>query len=125
MSMFGIAKNMEEYLKNSMANWKTELFVYGQSLGQVNMKRGICQGDSLSPLLFVLCMIPLTLLLRQTKAEYQFKGRHEKINHLLYIDDLKLYGKDEAQIDSLVNRCISLVRTLEWNLGLQSAVSLY
>ena len=102
---------MEEYLKNSMANWKTELFVYGQSLGQVNMKRGICQGDSLSPLLFVLCMIPLTLLLRQTKAEYQFKGRHEKINHLLYIDDLKLYGKDEAQIDSLVNRCISLVRT--------------
>ena len=84
-----------------MENWKTELFVYGQSLGQVNMKRGICQGDSLSPLLFVLCMIPLTLLLRQTKAGYQFKGRHEKINQLLYIDDLKLCGKDEAQIDSL------------------------
>ena len=61
MSMFGIAKNMEEFLKNSMAKWKTELFVYGQSLGQVNIKRGIFQGDSLSPLLFVLCMIPLTL----------------------------------------------------------------
>ena len=102
MSMFGIAKNMEEFLKNSMANWKTELFVYAQSLGQVNIKRGIFQGDSLSPLLFVLCMISLTLLLRQTKAGYQFKGRHEKINHLLYMDDLKLYGKDEAQIDSLV-----------------------
>ena len=58
MSMFGIAKNMEEFLKNIMANWKTELFVYGQSLGQVNIKRGIFQGDSLSPLLFLLCMIP-------------------------------------------------------------------
>ena len=63
MSMFEIAKNMEEFL-----NWKTELFVYGQSLGQVNIKRGIFQGDSLSPLLFVLCMIPLTLPLRQTKS---------------------------------------------------------
>ena len=41
MSMFGIAKNMEELLKSSMANWKTEHFVYGQSLGQVNIKRGI------------------------------------------------------------------------------------
>ena len=108
-----------------MANWKTELFVYGQSLGQVNIKRGIFQGDSLSPLLFMLCMIALTLLLRQTKAGYQFKGRHEEINHLLYMDDLKLHGKDEAQIESLVSRCIRLVRMLEWNLGLQSVVSLY
>ena len=45
MSMFGIAKNMDEFLKSSMANWKTELFVYGQSLGQVNIKRSIFQGD--------------------------------------------------------------------------------
>ena len=60
------------------------------------------------------------------KAGYQFKGRHEKVNHLLYMDDLKLYGKDEAQIDSLVkSEYIRLVRILEWNLGLQSAVSLY
>ena len=88
--------------KEQHGNLENRIFVYGQSLGQVNIKSGIFQGDSLSPLLFALCMIPLTLLLRQTKAGYQFKGRHEKINHLLYIDDLKLYGKDEAQIDSLV-----------------------
>ena len=118
MSMFGIAKNMEEFLKNSMANWKTELFVYGQSLGQVNIKRGIFQGDSLSPLLFVLCMIPLTLLLRQTKAGYQFKGRHEKINHLLCMDDLKLYGKDEAQIDSLVKSVYTFSTDIGMEFGL-------
>ena len=47
-SMFGIAKYMKEFLKNNMANWKTELFVDGQSLGQDKIKRGILQGDSLS-----------------------------------------------------------------------------
>ena len=63
--MFEIAKNIQ-FLKNS--SWETELFVNGQGLRQVNIKKGILQGDGLSPLLFVLCMITLALLLRQTKA---------------------------------------------------------
>jgi len=33
-----------------MGNWKTELNVYGTTLGEVNIRRGIFQGDSLSPL---------------------------------------------------------------------------
>ena len=60
-------------------------------------------------------MTPLTLLLRQTKAGYRFKERHAMINHLLYMDDLKLYGKDEAQIDSLVK----LVYTFSMDIGME------
>ena len=37
-----------------MANWKTVLTSGGTDLGQVDIRRGIFQGDSLSPLLFVL-----------------------------------------------------------------------
>ena len=37
------------------------------------------------------------------KAGYQFGTQRLCINHLLFMDDLKLYVKDEKQVDSLVN----------------------
>ena len=61
--------------------------IYNQSLGRVDMKRGIFQGDSLSPLLFVLCLIPLTLILYKSESAYQFSSTKEKIYHLLFMDD--------------------------------------
>ena len=41
-------------------------------LGEVAIKRGIFQRDSLPPLVFVLAMIPLSLILRKAKAAYDF-----------------------------------------------------
>ena len=66
-------------------------------------RRGIFQGDSLSPLLFVMMMIPLTSVPRQTKISYELKKRGKKINDLLFMNDLKLFAKNEDQIDNLVN----------------------
>ena len=51
--MFGIAVNVRQFLLSSMENGKTELTSCGQRLGVLNTYRGIFQGDSLSPLLFV------------------------------------------------------------------------
>ena len=59
--MFGIANTIQDFLNNSMKSWKLELNASGEKLGQVDIRRGIFQGDSLSPL-FVLCMVPLTWL---------------------------------------------------------------
>ena len=47
-------------------------------------------------------MIPLSLLLRKVKASYKWGKKKFKLNHLLLMDDLKLFGKSEDQIDSLV-----------------------
>ena len=60
-------------------------------LGEAEIKRGIFQGDSLLPLVFVLSLIPLSLILRKVKAAYEFSESKEKIN-LLFMDDLKLYS---------------------------------
>ena len=76
-------------------------------LGEVDIKQGIFQGDSLSPLVFVLALIPLSLILRKAKAAYEFSGSKVKINHLLFMDDLKLYSCNEKELDLLVQtRCI-------------------
>ena len=46
-------------------------------------------------------MIPLTHVLCKAKTRYTFGGG-EKINHLLFIDDLQLYAKSENEIKGLV-----------------------
>ena len=68
MEMFGVAVNVRSFVNASMKQWNIELTAGNQRLGNVKIKRGIFQGDSLSPLLFIFVMIPLTLVLRQTKA---------------------------------------------------------
>ena len=86
-----------------MKQWNKELTASNQSFGSMKIRRGTFQGDSLSPLVFVLLMIPLKLVLRQAKTSYELKIGGKKINHLLFMDDLKLFAKNEDQIDSLVN----------------------
>ena len=70
--------------------------------GEVEIKQGIFQGDSLSPLVFVLALILLSLILRKTKTAYEFSESKEKINHLLFVDDLKLYSRSEKELYSSV-----------------------
>ena len=58
--------------------------------------------NSLSPLPFVVALIPLSMVLGQTRSGYEQGNRKGHINHLPFVDDLKLYGKNEKQVDTLV-----------------------
>ena len=104
-----------------MNSWNTLLTVYGQILGQVRIQRGIFQGDSLSPLLFVAALIPLTIILRQTQLGYQISKYSTKISHLHYMDDLKLHEKSTAELESLLNIVRYSAMTYRWNLAKTNA----
>ena len=52
--------------------------------------------------MFVLALFPLSLILRKVKAAYKFSECKEKINHLLFMDDLMLYSRREKELNSLV-----------------------
>ena len=102
LDFFRVTENITSLLVNSMGKWKVMLCSGNSELGEVEIKQGIFQGDSLSPLMFVLALIPLSLILRKAKAAYEFSESKEKINHLLFMDDLKLYSWSEKGLDSLV-----------------------
>lgn len=118
LRLFGAAENMVQYIEKSMSQWQVELSAHGNILGTINVRRGIFQGDSLSPLLFVVTLIPLSLVLREVKAGYDLTGKKELVNHLLYMDDLKLYGKNEKQIDTLINT----VRIFSSDIGMEFGI---
>ncbi len=97
MTMFGAAENVTKLLQSRIERWKTELTTGGKILCKVNIRRRIFQGDRLSPLLFIISLVPLTLELRKTKAGYDLAQRRGVINHLLYVDHLKVYGKKRVR----------------------------
>ena len=82
---------------------------------EADIRRGVFQDDSLSSLLFVLCMVPLVWLLRRAKAGYEWENKRFKLNHLLFTVDPKLFAKSKKQIDSLVQT----VHIFSENIGMQ------
>ena len=64
-------------------------------------------------------MIPLTLVLKQTKASYELKKGGKKINHLLFMDDLKMPAKNEDQIDNLANTVRTFSEDIKMEFGLR------
>ena len=115
LDLFGVAENIKSLLVNSIEKWKVMLRSESSELGEVEIKCGISQGDSLSPLVFVLALIPLSLILRKVKVGYEFSKRKEKINHLLITDDLKLYSQSEKRLHSLVQT----VRVFSEDMGME------
>ena len=114
-----IADNIKKFIEKSMTNWKLLLSSNGTNLCEINVNRGIFQGDSLSPLLFIISMIPLSLLLRKVKASYEWGQGDFNINHLLFMDDLKLFGKNENQIDSLVQTVFVFSQDIGMEFGIK------
>ena len=55
----------------------------------------------MSPLLFVVCLLLLTHILRDAAPGYHFASKGQKVNHLLFMDDLKLHVSNEKSLESL------------------------
>ena len=85
-----------------MQTWRGELTAGGRSLAETKIQRGIFQGDALSPLLFIIAMMPLNHIRRKCSAGYKL-SRSQKINHLMYMDDNELFAKNEKELETLIH----------------------
>ena len=116
LNMMGIAKNVN-FLGKTVKSWRVELTCGSETLWKVPIKREIFQGDAVSALLSVIALIPLTHILRTAKPGYEFRNG-ETINHLLFMDNLKLYSKSQKVLDSLTHT----VRILTEDIGMQFGI---
>jgi len=93
-----------KFLQKTINNWHLDIFSNGEKVLSKKITRGILQGDSLSPLLFVLCIDPLSRALNSKYPKVNVKTEGEAdhaVNHLLFIDDLKLLAHEDSVLKSM------------------------
>uniref|UniRef100_A0A8C6P0Q3 Reverse transcriptase domain-containing protein n=1 Tax=Nothobranchius furzeri TaxID=105023 RepID=A0A8C6P0Q3_NOTFU len=104
MELHRISPTLITFMKTSMESWRTTMMLtYDErsiKTRPIKVSCGIFQGDSLSPLLFCLCLAPLSTMLNNSEHGYEVQGK--KINHLFYMDDLKTYAKNDNQQEGLL-----------------------
>ena len=87
-------------------------------LGELDIKRGIFLKEILCPSVFVLALIPLSLILRNAKAVYEFSGIKGKINNLLFMDDLRLYSRNEKEFE-VIQSLIQKISAFSEDIGME------
>ena len=60
-------------------------------------------------------MMPLNHILRKCTAGYKLSKSQENINHLMYMDDIKLFAKNEKEVGTL----IQTVRIYSQDIGIE------
>ena len=60
-------------------------------------------------------LIPITIILRTLKHGYSFGKGKDRLNHLLFLDDLKLHDSNDDEIGSLVK----VVKLLFRDIGME------
>ena len=117
LELFKVSPTLINFLKKSMKLWKTDLFLSHSngilSSAGMRIKCGIFQGDFLSPLLFLMALMPLSKLLNDTG--YGYKINNQKLNHLFYMDDLKLYASNDGELEGM----LKTVKTFSDDIGME------
>ena len=72
----------------------------------------------MSPLLFAVCQLPLTHILRHAASRYNFSSNGQKVNHLLFMDGLKLNASNKKSLESLTQT----VRVFSNDIGMKFGV---
>ena len=89
-------------VKKVIRQWQTDLEIKAEEgvvRIPVKFRRGLFQGDSLSPLLFSLVVAPLSKLLG-VAGGFGSPYQQAPVTHLLYMDDLKVYEESQAELES-------------------------
>ena len=118
LKMYKISHEVINFTEKTMKTWRVELTAGGRNLAEAKIQRGIFQGDALSPLIFIIVMMPLNYILRKCTAGYKLSGLQENINHLMYMDDIKLFVKNEKELETLIHA----VRIYRQDIGMEFGI---
>jgi hypothetical protein len=90
------------FIRAVISRWKLNIICNKELTLTKVIKKVILQCDSLSPLLFIIIMDPLSKRLNGMFPKVQIQLSEQKIyctNHLLFIDDLKILSEKDSTLE--------------------------
>ncbi|XP_074290552.1 putative mitochondrial protein AtMg01250 [Silene latifolia] len=91
---------MVKWILQCVTTTSFTLSLNGSNFGYFKGKRGLRQGDPMSPLLFTICLEYLTRILDVVTARHDYRFhplyRALKLGHLAFADDLLLFCKGDV-----------------------------
>jgi hypothetical protein len=118
LKLMKIDDKIVSLLTATMCQYRTVLVHNNKEIGEVEIRKGIYQGDSLSPLLFVMALFPLSHLLSSSNKGFKLNKTDQSISHLWFVDDLKLYAKNENEMKSM----LKIVETFSKDIGMSFGI---
>ena len=103
MRLFSVHDKIVKFLEAAMCHWSTVLTANGVLLVKISIKCGTFLGDSLSTLLLIMTLALLSFILDKTSKGYHLSNSSTIVNHLVYMDELKLYSHSQQEIESLIH----------------------
>ncbi|XP_074296937.1 uncharacterized protein LOC141627603 [Silene latifolia] len=105
LDAFNFPASFRRLIMECVSSATYTLSLNGDNFGFFPGKRGLRQGDPMSPLLFTLCMEYLTRIIdcATEKLPFHFHPlcKSMRLTHLMFADDLLLFCKGDAQKDIL------------------------
>ena len=101
-----------------METWRVELTEGGKIWAKLKIHRGIFQEGTLSPLSFVIEMVPLSHILRKCRAGYTLSKSQEKIHLIMYMNDMKLFAKNERELETLIQKIRTYIKDIGMEFGI-------
>jgi len=87
LQLIGINNKVIAFTKKDMTYWRTRMRLHVDNelieTEDIKIQYGIFKGDSLSPLLFCICLIPLMEQLNRLNTGYEEHITKTKISHLI------------------------------------------
>ncbi|XP_064074799.1 uncharacterized protein LOC135194103 [Vanessa tameamea] len=127
LQIYKVNPTIITFLEDAMTKWKTTLSLSNGTFkiitDEIHICNGIFQGDSLSPLWFCLALNPLSHLLNQVNG-YNLSNS-TAITHLMYMDDIKLYGKSEKDMEDLLTITANFSKDIHMTFGLDKCKTLH
>ena len=69
-------------------------------------------------------MMPLNHILRKCTAGYKLSRSQEKINHLMYMDDIKLFTKNKKELETLIHAVRIYCQDIRMKFGIEKCTML-
>jgi len=94
-------------------------FGSGAVATELEYRRGLFQGDSLSPLLFCLSIAPLSKALRESMRGFKVPYMGTPVSHLFFMDDLKVYAANASALGAALETVDEVSQAVGMKLGLR------